>query len=168
MHCCLSKTGTLLAGFLYVSALPRKCHPGRGRHVCMHRTPPPPHTHMLLLVFEQAAGAAAGVAAEQAQLHVKERGDVPDQGPPTETLAMVVETVLSRQGRVDLIISCPVGEALLLLLLMCCCSCCCVQQLLLPTVVLPAPVVLALRHSTVQAARFEFKSVRARWACHTQ
>lgn len=58
----------------------------------------------------QAAGAAAGVAAEQAQIRVKQAGKVPDEGPPTESLAMVVETVLSRQGRVDLIVSCPIGR----------------------------------------------------------
>lgn len=58
----------------------------------------------------QAAGAAAGVAAEQAQVQVKEGGSVPGEGPPTESLAIVVETVLARQGRVDLIVSCPMGE----------------------------------------------------------
>lgn len=58
----------------------------------------------------QAAGAAAAVAAEHAQVRVKESGKVPDEGPPTESLGMVVETVLSRQGRVDIIVSCPMGE----------------------------------------------------------
>lgn len=35
---------------------------------------------------------------------------MPDEGPPTESLGMVVETVLSRQRRVDIIVSCPMGE----------------------------------------------------------
>lgn len=34
-----------------------------------------------------------------------------EQTPPNENLHMAVETVLSRQGRVDIIVSCPIGEA---------------------------------------------------------
>jgi hypothetical protein len=50
---------------------------------------------------------AAGVAAEGALLDAKE---AKGEGPPIESLAMAVETILSRQGRVDIILSCPTGE----------------------------------------------------------